>query len=166
MRHLRNFNIGFGLPALLLFSGSLVLPFAQPSEAMPRTNSDRMVSPETNFSTTTPPSVFREFQVENMTPVNGEVTIKLVNEMNTPVTYEVVGDTSDRQLSSDSMITLRSIEAPTTLTFYRPDGGFINAIPETTEETGVLQITLKEAFDLDNDAQALRINEQGAVYLY
>ena len=166
MRHLQNFNLTFGLPALLLFSSSLVLPFAQPSEAIPRTNSDRMESPETNFSTTTPPSVFREFKAEDMTPVNGEVTIKLVNEMNTPVTYQVIGDTSDRQLSSDTTITLRSIEAPTTLTFYRPDGGFIQAIPETTDENGVLQVTLTEAYNLDNGARTLRINDQGAVYIY
>lgn len=166
MRHLHNFNLGFGLPAFLLFSSSLVLPFAQPSEAIPRTNSNRMVSPETNFSTTTPPSVFRELQVENMIPVNGEVTIKLVNEMNTPITYQVIGDTSDRQLPSDSMTMLRSIEAPATLTFYRPDGGFIEAIPETTEQNGVLQVTLTEAYSLDNGARSLRINEQGTVYLY
>lgn len=166
MRHLCNFNLGFGLPALLLFSGSLVLPFAESTQAIPRTDSDRMVSSSTNFSTTTPPSVEQEFKEGEMSPVNGEVTIKLVNEMNTPVTYQLIGDTSDRQLSSDSIITLHSIEAPTTLTFYRPDGGFINAIPEPTEETGVLQVTLQEAYDVDNDAQALRINEQGEIYIY
>lgn len=166
MKNLRNFNLGVAVPALLLFSGSLVLPFAQSAEAMPRNNSERMDSSITNFSTTTPPAVEQEFKEGQMNPVNGEVTIKLVNEMNTPVTYQLIGDTSDRQLSSDSMITLQSVEAPTTLTFYRPDGGFINAIPQPTEETGVLQITLEEAYDVDNDAQALRINEQGEVYIY
>lgn len=154
MRYLHDFNF-IKVPALVLFSSSLVLPFTQSTQAMPRSG----------FSTTTPPSVHRQFKQGQISMMNRELTIQLVNEMNTPVTYQVIGDTSDRLLFSSSSVSLKSLTTPTTITFYRPDGGFIQATPEIMDEKGILQITLQEAFDVDQDDQVLRINDQGGVYI-
>ena len=54
--------------------------------------------------------------------VNGQVKIKLMNVTGDPVTYQIIGDTQQRVLPSESEITLLDLEAPITLTFQRPNG--------------------------------------------
>ncbi|MBD1937347.1 hypothetical protein [Microcoleus sp. FACHB-68] len=98
-------------------------------------------------------------------PVNGQVKIKLMNVTGDPVTYQVIGDTQQRVLSSQSEITLSDLKAPVTLTFQRPNGALIQVMPEVASEPGVLEITLDSTTDLGADKSALRVEESGLIFV-
>ena len=62
------------------------------------------------------------------------VTVRLVNQTDEPVTYEALGDTQSRLLSSGDDVTLRALNTPATLTFFYQDN---QKDPQTG--TGILQ---------------------------
>ena len=98
-------------------------------------------------------------------PVNGQVKIKLMNVTGDAVTYQVIGDTQQRVLPSESEITLLDLEAPVTLTFQRPNGALIQVMPEVSSEPGVLEITLDATTNLEADKSALRVEESGLIFV-
>ncbi|BCL36953.1 hypothetical protein [Nostoc sp. MS1] len=97
--------------------------------------------------------------------VNGRVNIRLVNDTAATVTYQVIGDTAPRSLPGKSNVTLQGLAAPVTVTFQREDGGLLQATPQTSSQSGQLEVRLKETTSQGQDRRALRIENNGSVFL-
>ncbi|MBF2067040.1 MAG: hypothetical protein IGS39_21895 [Calothrix sp. C42_A2020_038] len=100
-----------------------------------------------------------------VSPTAGRVTVRLVNKTNAPITFQAVGDTQVRTLAGRSKVSLQGLQVPTTVTFYRQDRGLLMVTPKTTSESGVLEVSMQETTDFAMDRTALRIENNGAVYL-
>ncbi len=98
-----------------------------------------------------------------ITPTGGMVTVKLVNNTNTTITYQAIGDTEERSLDARSSVTLQNLKTPTSVTFYRGDRGFLVVRPKVTGST--LQLTMSASDDLSVDKTFMEIKETGEVYL-
>jgi hypothetical protein len=96
---------------------------------------------------------------------NGRVNVRLVNETGADVTYQVIGDTAPRSLGGKSNVMLQGLSAPTTVTFQRRDGGLLSVNIQPSSQTGMLEVTLDETTDLRIDTKALRIENNGSVFL-
>ncbi|MBW4655001.1 MAG: hypothetical protein KME20_18450 [Kaiparowitsia implicata GSE-PSE-MK54-09C] len=99
-----------------------------------------------------------------VTPINGTVTIQLVNETGAAVGYEVVGETDIRTLDRLSTVTLTQISVPTSITFRRFDNGFLTTtLTPDTPSSGTLIVTLSLGSDLGGDRTAISIDREGGV---
>lgn len=98
-------------------------------------------------------------------PVNGQVNVKLMNETGAPITYQVIGDTKPRTLSSKAEVMLSSLPMPVTVTFYREDGGLLRVEPQSASEAGMIEVTLRATTDLSTDQNALIVERTGNVFL-
>ncbi|MGC9527734.1 MAG: hypothetical protein ACP5D7_19545 [Limnospira sp.] len=99
-----------------------------------------------------------------VSPVNGQVTLRLVNSTNTVVEYQVVGGTRQRILGQQSETVLERLPIPLNLTYQRGDAGLLLVRPRAVED-GVLEVRFNVTDDLDFDTKSLNINEQGTVFL-
>jgi hypothetical protein len=97
-------------------------------------------------------------------PVNNQLSISVINNTGTTVDYEVVGDTDRRELMMDDSVMLQGIALPTTLTFVRPDGGFVELLATTSQE-GMLELVLTPTATFDNAQSVVRVQEGGQVFL-
>lgn len=95
----------------------------------------------------------------------GVVDVRLLNATNTVIEYEVIVDTDQRNLTAGSDVLLRGLSIPLTMTFNRPDGGFINVIPEVSSSGDMLEVRLNEAASIGADESSLIIQESGEVYV-
>jgi hypothetical protein len=103
--------------------------------------------------------------VARVTPnTGGTVSVKLVNETNTQVDYQVIGDTNQRSLGAGSQVTLQNLKVPVNVTFVRPDGGFVLLNPQSTS-SGELDVRLRAASNADTGRGVLNIQEDGSVLL-
>jgi hypothetical protein len=98
-------------------------------------------------------------------PMNGFVNIKLTNKTATTISYEVIGDTTQRQLSGKSEVILRELKVPINITFYREQGGFLLIQPQFISENSLLELTMTETNDFNLDKSSLLIEETGSVFL-
>ncbi len=98
-----------------------------------------------------------------VTPINGTLTIQLINETGAPVGYEVVGETDIRTLARLSTVTLTQIPVPTSLTFRRFDNGFLTTTLTPNAPAGTLIVTLSVGSDLGGDRTAISIDREGGV---
>lgn len=97
---------------------------------------------------------------------NGRVNVRLINETGARITYQVIGDTEPRSLQGNSNVMLQDISAPVTVTFQREDGGLLSVTPQpSTEQPGMLEVTLDETTDLAQDTKAMQIQQNGSVFL-
>lgn len=99
-------------------------------------------------------------------PQMGKVNVMLRNTTNTPITYQVLGNTQQRTLAAREEIMLQALPAPATLTFLRSDGGLVNAVPIGNSEPGVLDLTLNGAMGLSDSQTTVRIQSSGKVNAY
>ncbi|MBF2075051.1 MAG: hypothetical protein IGS50_15010 [Synechococcales cyanobacterium C42_A2020_086] len=99
-----------------------------------------------------------------VTPMDGVVTVRLVNATNTVVMYQVLGETQQRMLEASSEATLQRLPLPVNMTFVRPDGGFVTVTPQAGA-AGTLDVTLNEAANFDVSRSALNIQNDGSVIL-
>lgn len=120
----------------------------------------------TNVSQVTQPPLPEQQQPPSaqVKPVNGKVNVRLMNQSNTIVSYQVIGDTQERKLLRMSEQTLRDLKTPVTITFGRPDGGLLLVRPQATT-SGMLDVTLTETTDFGTDKNAMVIQESGDVFL-
>jgi len=95
----------------------------------------------------------------------GRVNVRLVNDTAARITYQVIGDTAPRSLEGKSDVTLQSLRAPVTVTFQREDGGLLQATPQTSTESGLLEVRLDETTNQAQDRRSLRIENNGSVFL-
>jgi hypothetical protein len=98
-------------------------------------------------------------------PVDGYVNVKLINTTNTPVRYQVIGDTALRTLSNSSSTNLQNLPTPVNISFYREDGGRLFATPKTSKTPGVLEVNLTEAMNTESYHSSLTVEPTGAIDL-
>ena len=95
----------------------------------------------------------------------GKFNVKLKNDTNVPILYQVIEHTQKRVISGQEEITLQDLPTPVTITIRRSDGGFLKITPESnTSEEGVLSLSLDESKKFNNQG-ALRIKQDGQVLL-
>ena len=125
-------------------------PIAQPEELI--TPDDALALP--------PPGI-------QIAPINGTVTVKLVNKTNAAINYQAVGDTEFRTLAGESSVTLQKLKTPITLSAYRQDRGLLNMVPTIVgSKAQVLEITLDATTDFSVDKTIIRIEATGLVFIY
>jgi len=95
---------------------------------------------------------------------NGRVNIRLVNNTAANITYQVIGDTAPRSLTGKSDVMLQNLSAPVTVTFQRPDGGLL-MVSSQNSTSGMLELSFTETTDLRMDVKAMRIEDNGNVFL-
>ncbi|MDF5736759.1 MULTISPECIES: hypothetical protein [unclassified Nostoc] len=96
---------------------------------------------------------------------NGKVDIRFVNDTAANVTYQVIGDTAPRSLQGKSDVILQGLKAPVTVTFQRDDGGQLIVTPQPSSEPGKLEVKFNEATDAAQGRSAMRIEQNGSVFL-
>ena len=96
---------------------------------------------------------------------SGRVNVRLVNDSGANVTYQVIGDTAPRSLQGKSDVTLQGLAAPVTVTFQREDGGLLEATPQPSPQSGVLEVRLRETTNVGQDRNTLRIENNSSVFL-
>jgi hypothetical protein len=139
-------------------------PGVSPATAVPGEQTLTPGSPNTSIIQPPLPS---EQQAPSATIAlaNGRVNIRLVNETATNVTYQVIGDTAPRSLPGKSDVILQSLSAPVTVTFQREDGGQLTVTPQSSSESGSLEVRFDEATDVAQGKSAMRIEQNGSVFL-
>ncbi|MBW3586222.1 MAG: hypothetical protein KY448_10390 [Cyanobacteria bacterium 0813] len=100
-----------------------------------------------------------------VTPGEGMIVIKLVNNTNAVINYQIVGVTQQRTLGEQSEILLKTLQVPITLTYQRPDGGLLLVRPQATAMPGMLQVSFGATTELGVDTKSLQIQEDGRVFL-
>jgi hypothetical protein len=101
----------------------------------------------------------------NLSPINGKVTVNLVNTTGTQVTYQLLGITSPQALQGRSQVSLPALATPVNLNFFRPDRGFL-IVRLQTVTPNTLQLTLTETDNQDLGRTSLVVNPKGEVFLY
>lgn len=96
--------------------------------------------------------------------MDGTVNVRLKNNTNALVTYEAIGQTGRPTLPGREEVVLRNLPVPVTITTVRQDNGLVDVIPVSSEE-GLLEVSLNESKDLDDNAGAIRIQKDGQVFL-
>ncbi|RQH12279.1 hypothetical protein D5R40_27770 [Okeania hirsuta] len=107
----------------------------------------------------------RQLPIGIIQPVNGLVNIKLANNTAATISYEIIGDTTQRQLSGKSEVILRKLKVPVNITFYRDKGGFLLIKPQFIVENSLLLLNMTETNNFNLDKSSLLIEETGSVFL-
>jgi hypothetical protein len=98
--------------------------------------------------------------------VNNSFDVMLRNDTNAVISYEVIGQTQRRYLQDGEEAMLQGIAAPATVTFVRQDDGFVEVVPLSSSQTGLLSVSLDEdATPADQNQGVLRIQDDGQVFL-
>lgn len=143
------------------FNRSVLAPAGCPPNALG--NRPGLPSQTPANSTTAPLPESRFVPVATLNPTNAEIEVRLINATNTQIAYQVIGDTNERTLMGNAETMLQGLNMPTTITFYRPDGGFIN--PQVTPNNGMLEVRLQETPTVSSDRRSLIIQNTGGVFL-
>ncbi|MGC1307846.1 MAG: hypothetical protein WA885_11490 [Phormidesmis sp.] len=106
----------------------------------------------------------RSVAIATAVPVDNQLSIMLVNDTGAVVTYEVVGDTTRRELMGGESAMLQSIPLPATITAIREDEGLLD-VTANASEAGMLEISLMQAPALDDTQGVVRIQEDGQVFV-
>ncbi|AFZ30652.1 hypothetical protein Glo7428_2124 [Gloeocapsa sp. PCC 7428] len=109
----------------------------------------------------------RSEPVALLKPTGQQVSVRLKNNTNALVTYEVTGHTGRRYLPGGEEATLQNVPLPATITVVRQDDGFVKILPVTTDaEPGLLAVSLDEdATPLDDNQGVIRIQSDGQVFV-
>ncbi|MFB2917596.1 hypothetical protein [Aerosakkonema funiforme] len=129
-----------------------------------RRNDYQMMQQRRNTRIISPTPEQRQAASAMVRPSNGAVNVKLVNETGADIVYEVIGETNQRNLQGESYVSLESLGTPTTITFYRADGGLLRVRPQAVAP-GLLEVRLAATTDLGADRNALTVQPTGGVYV-
>ena len=142
-------------------------PVSQPATTPPANGKPVSAPTPATPTPTTPQDAPPRFPFPGarVTPVDGMVTIQLVNTTNAVINYQVVGMSQSRTLGEQSEISLKNLKTPITLTYQRPDGGLLLVRTQATATAGMLQISFGATTDLGADTKSLEIQEDGKVFL-
>jgi hypothetical protein len=99
-----------------------------------------------------------------MTPVNGKVSIRFVNETGADIEYQVVGDTEYRTLAGNAEMTLKDLPVAATLTFRRKDAGLLRVQFRADDPTGTIVVNVGATTDFALDRTTLYIDQQGKIF--
>ncbi|CAD5925441.1 hypothetical protein PCC9214_00937 [Planktothrix tepida] len=133
-------------------------PATTPSNSTPSNSNSNSSNAETN---NIPPQF--PLPSARVGAVNGVVTLKLINNANVPIQYQVIGGTREEWLVQNSTIQVQG-SPPITLTYRRQDGGLLLVQPKQTSP-GVLEVQFRVTNDLNIDTRSLNITETGSVFL-
>jgi len=86
-----------------------------------------------------------------------------MNATNAVVTYQVIGDTNQRTLAGGLDVTLQNIKTPLTVTLREEEKGF-KVSPKAASQ-GLLEVTLDESTNLDEDQDTVRVEKGGTVFI-
>lgn len=125
--------------------------------------------PQQQAKTSTPPAQpplpeSRANAIATVMPMAGSVDVRLKNNTNALVTYEAIGQTRRRSLPGGEEVVLRNLPVPVTITTVRQDNSLVNVVSVSSQER-LLEVSLNESKDLDDNAGALRIQKDGQVFL-
>lgn len=121
--------------------------------------------PPAPTSITPPLPEVRSNAIATVTPMDGKVDVKLKNNTNAFISYQAVGHTERRFLVAGEEIILQDLPTPVTITTVRQDKGLLHVVPTSTSEAGMLEVSLDESKNLDDNLGALRIQRDGKVFL-
>ncbi|AFZ21696.1 hypothetical protein [Allocoleopsis franciscana] len=107
----------------------------------------------------------RSNAIATVMPMAGKVDVKLKNNTNAIVSYEAIGHTQRRFLAAGEEIVLQNLPTPVTITTVRQDKGLVDVVPLSSAQPGMLEVSLNESKQLDNNLGALRIQRDGQVFL-
>jgi hypothetical protein len=96
----------------------------------------------------------------------GKVNVQLKNMTNTEIAYQAIGHTKERTLAGKTDLVLQDLPAPVTITFLRPDAGFVRVTMAANAGSGVLVLMLDEATGLNNSQTSVRVQSNGNVLAY
>ncbi|KAF3889041.1 MULTISPECIES: hypothetical protein [Nostocales] len=102
--------------------------------------------------------------IASVTPTNGQVSVKIKNDTNAAINYEVIGHTERRVLAGGQEVVLQNLPVPVTITTVRQDNGFVRVIPVSTK-SGMIEFSLDEQANPGNEQGVIRIQQSGQVYL-
>ncbi len=104
--------------------------------------------------------------ISTIEPVASKVDVKLKNNTNAVIAYQVIAHTKMRYLSGGEEIVLQDIPTPTSITMVREDGGFLNIEPQSTSsDQTTLVLSLDESQKVNDYQGILRIKSNGKVLL-
>ncbi|HEY9809064.1 MAG TPA: hypothetical protein V6D13_06950 [Halomicronema sp.] len=151
-----------------ILSGALVLGVMGSSFAgvAEQTGNSQQVSQQTDQPVGIPLPENQQGAMMRVMPVNGQLSVKLINQTGDPITYQIVEDTKPRFLSVDGEVNLTQLKMPLTLTFHRPNGGLISVNSQAMSDAGVLEVRLDNTSNLSADKNALVVEENGLVFVY
>jgi len=96
-------------------------------------------------------------------PINGKLSIRLINRTGAKLIYQIISDTKERTLPGRTNINLQALKIPKTITFYRQDRELLRVRPQSSP--GLLTVTFTETTDLGFDKTVMMIERSGSVYL-
>jgi tetrahydromethanopterin S-methyltransferase subunit F len=99
-----------------------------------------------------------------MTPVNGKVNVRFINETGADIEYQVVGDTEYRTLAGDAEMTLRDLPVSTSLTFRRKDSGLLRVQFRVDDPIGTIVVNVSATTDFALDRTTLYIDQKGMIF--
>jgi hypothetical protein len=99
-----------------------------------------------------------------MTPVNGRVSIRFINETGADIAYQVVGDTEPRTLAGNAEMTLKDLPVATSLTFRRKDSGLLRVQFRADDPTGTIVVNVSATTDFTLDRTTLYIDQKGMIF--
>ncbi|GAA6617245.1 hypothetical protein [Scytonema sp. NUACC26] len=102
--------------------------------------------------------------IASVTPTNGQVSVKIKNDTNAAINYEVIGHTERRVLGGKQEVILQNLPVPVTISTVRQDNGFVQVIPVSTKP-GMIEFSLNEKANPGNEQGVIRIQQSGQVYL-
>ena len=154
-----------GLSPALFAGGPPPQRRGKPVEAEPAESHPSTPHPTTTSETPTQ-SQPAQFPLPSgrVSPVNGLVTLKLVNHTNAVINYQVVGGTRERVLGEQSQTELIGFPIPLTLTYQRQDSGLLIVLTKSTAP-GVLEVRFQGTNNFDLDTKSLNIPKSGSVFL-
>lgn len=147
--------IGLGLCGSLIgaISGAIpILDLALPNRVLAQ------VDPNTGFTGV-------QIPYASITPANGRVDIRFINETGSAIEYQVIGDTEYRSLSGRAEMTLENLRLPTTFTFRRADNGFLKVTLYPDSSTNTLTLRVRETPNFSEDRTSVYVDQSGGVYL-
>ncbi|MBE9093317.1 hypothetical protein [Tychonema sp. LEGE 07203] len=125
-----------------------------------------IVPPARPTNVTQPPlPETRQTPIATVMPIAGEVSVKLTNSTNAPISYQAIGHTESRMLARGAEIVLQNLPTPVTVTMLRVDGGLLKVKPMSSSEKGMLAVSIDETSNFDGNQGVLRIQPDGQVFL-
>lgn len=127
--------------------------------------SDRQFIDPPRPTTTAPRPEERQLPAARITPRNNRATITFINRSNAAITFEVIGDTSQRLLPGQRSTRLLDLPLPSTVSLRRQDGGLLRILPRQQGPAHALEVFLDVEIDLGLDRTTLLIEPDGSVFL-
>lgn len=97
--------------------------------------------------------------------MDGKVNVKLKNNTNAFISFEALGYTGRRFLLAGEEIVLQKLATPVTISAVRQDKGLLEVTAVPNSEPGMLELSLNESKTLSDNLGAIRIQQDGQVFL-